>query len=78
MLSFALKPLLVKQCSCSLSGVTDLLWTIFRSRQPVSLFQQVYQMVYNHLALLFISHLVHKHLEQKIKSFHLALMDTVQ
>lgn len=49
----------------SMYVVTDLLWTIIRGRQPVSLFQQVYQVVDDHLALLFISHLVHKHLEQR-------------
>lgn len=52
----------------SFIGVTDLLWTIIRSRQPISLFEQVYQMVDDHLTLLFISHLLHEYLEHNKRS----------
>lgn len=46
-------------------AATDLLRAAFRSGQPEALFQQVDQMVHDHLALLLASHLLHEHLEHR-------------
>lgn len=41
----------------------DLCGAAVRSGQPVALFQQVYQVVDDHLALFLLPHLLHEHLK---------------